>query len=101
MRKLGRDDVKQQFNQPENLQPVQQKDLTFEAFVDADFVAAHLGVPRKNVIRWARERRITSYPMSGRVRYTYKFKLSLVDRDMEKFRRPAADSSDDNNSARH
>lgn len=61
-----------------------------EPYVDADSIAAFLNEPRKNVIRLAREGKITSYPASGRERHTYKFKCSEVDRDMQKMRRPSS-----------
>lgn len=58
-----------------------------EPYVDADSIAVFLNELRKNVIRLAREGKITCYPASGRERHTYKFKCSEVDRDMQKIRR--------------
>jgi len=59
-----------------------------EHFVDADEIAALLGESRRNVIRMAREGKLTAYLMSGIQRHTYKFRRSEVIRDIEKFRQP-------------
>ena len=45
-----------------------------EHFVDADEIAALLGESRRNVIRMAREGKLTAYLMSGIQRHTYKFR---------------------------
>jgi excisionase family DNA binding protein len=58
----------------------------FEPFVDADQIAALLGESRRNVLRMAREGRITAYMMSGVQRHTYKFRRSEVIRDVEMLR---------------
>lgn len=61
----------------------------FEPFVDADEIAALLNESRRNVMRMAREGKLTAYLMSGTQRHTYKFRRSEVVRDVEKFRRPS------------
>jgi hypothetical protein len=60
-----------------------------EPFVDADQIAALLDESRRNIIRMAREGKITAYLMSGVQRHTYKFKRSEVIRDIEMLRRPS------------
>ena len=60
-----------------------------EPFVYADQIAALLDESRRNVIRMAREGKITAYMMSGVQRHTYKFKHSEVIRDIEMLRRPS------------
>jgi len=60
-----------------------------EPFVDADEIAVLLDESRRNVIRMAREGKLTAYVLSGTQRHTYKFRRSEVMRDIEKFRRPS------------
>jgi hypothetical protein len=60
-----------------------------EPFVDADEIAALLDESRRNVIRMAREGKLTAYLMSGIQRHTYKFRRSEVIRDIEKLRQPS------------
>ena len=60
-----------------------------EPFVDADEIAALIDEPRRNVIRMAREGKLTAYMMSGTQRHTYKFRRSEVIRDIEKLRQPS------------
>jgi hypothetical protein len=57
--------------------------------VSADVIASFIGEPRRNVLRMAREGKLTCYPLSGSQRHTYKFKRSEVSRDLEKLRRPS------------
>ena len=57
-----------------------------EPFVDAGEIAALLNESRRNVIRMAREGKLTAYLMSGTQRHTYKFRRSEVVRDVEKLR---------------
>ncbi|MFP5237670.1 MAG: helix-turn-helix domain-containing protein [Acidobacteriota bacterium] len=59
-----------------------------EPFVDADEIAALLNESRRNVMRMAREGKLTAYLLSGTQRHTYKFRRSEVVRDVEKFRQP-------------
>jgi hypothetical protein len=59
-----------------------------EPFVDADEIAALIDEPRRNVIRMAREGKLTAYLMSGTQRHTYKFRRSEVIRDIEMLRQP-------------
>jgi hypothetical protein len=61
----------------------------FEPFVDADRVAEFLSVPRREVLKLTREGKITAYPISGRVRKTFKYRLSEVENDLANFRRPS------------
>jgi hypothetical protein len=60
-----------------------------EPFVDADEIAALIGESRRNVLRMAREGKLTAYLLSGTQRHTYKFRRSEVVRDVEKLRRPS------------
>ena len=60
-----------------------------EPYVDADNIAEFICERRQTVVKMARERRITCYPMSGRRRHTYKFKRSEVAADLTKLRRPS------------
>jgi hypothetical protein len=59
-----------------------------EPFVGADEIAVLIDESRRNVIRMAREGKLTAYLMSGTQRHTYKFRRSEVVRDVEKLRRP-------------
>lgn len=61
-----------------------------EPFVDADEIAALLNSSRRDVIRMAREGKLTAYLMSGFQRHTYKFRRSEVVRDLEMLRRPSS-----------
>lgn len=60
-----------------------------EPFVDADEIATLLDESRRNVIRMAREGKLTAYLISGIQRHTYKFRRSEVIRDIEKLRQPS------------
>lgn len=60
-----------------------------EPYVDADVVAQYLSVPRREVLKLTRKGVITGYPISGRYRHVYKYKLSEVDRDIAKLRKPS------------
>jgi hypothetical protein len=66
-----------------------------EPYVDADNIAELLDERRENVLKMAREHRITTYPMSGRVRITCKFRRSEVAADMAKIRRPSTSGPTD------
>ena len=61
--------------------------IDLEPFVDADEIAALLSESRRNVMRLAREGKLTAYLMSGTQRHTYKFRRSEVVRDVEKLRK--------------
>lgn len=61
----------------------------FEPYVSADVIASFIGESRRNVLRMAREGKLTCYPLSGLQRHTYKFKRSEVSKDIEKLRRPS------------
>jgi hypothetical protein len=67
----------------------EQMHTDLEPFVDADEIAALLDESRRNVIRMAREGKLTAYLMSGIQRHTNKFRRSEVIRDIEKLRRPS------------
>jgi hypothetical protein len=67
----------------------EQMQAELEPFVDADEIAALLDESRRNVIRMAREGKLTAYLISGIQRHTYKFRRSEVIRDVEKLRRPS------------
>jgi hypothetical protein len=67
----------------------EQMHTDLEPFVDADEIAALIDEPRRNVIRMAREGKLTAYMMSGTQRHTYKFRRSEVIRDIEKLRQPS------------
>jgi hypothetical protein len=71
-----------------------------EPYVDADDIASFIGESRRNVLRMAREGRLTCYPMSGSQRHTYKFKRSEVSRDIEKLRRPSGTAPEERSNAR-
>lgn len=66
-----------------------------EPYVDADAAASFIGDSRRNVLRMARAGKLTCYPVSGLERHVYKFKLSEVDRDIKKVRRPSGMASDE------
>jgi hypothetical protein len=61
----------------------------FEPFVDADQVAKFLSMPRREVLKLSREGKLTTYPVSGRIRKTYKYRLSEVGRDVALLRKPS------------
>jgi hypothetical protein len=72
----------------------------FEPYVNADDIASFIDEPRRNVLRMAREGKLTCYPMSGFKRHTYKFKRSEVSRDIEKLRRPSHAASPERSNTR-
>jgi hypothetical protein len=101
MKNLGNVDTRRKLDQSikltsTNAEGEQLISATYEPFVDADTVAAFISQPRKTVIRRAREGKLTCYRVSGRRRFTYKFRLSEVARDMEKLRRPSSTPPNDN-----
>ena len=55
---------------------------TFESFVDAEAVADFISVSRREVLKLTREGRITGYPISGKQRKTYKYRLSEVEKNI-------------------
>jgi hypothetical protein len=61
----------------------------FEPFVDADRVAAHLSIQRREVLALTRSGKLTAYIMSGNKRKTFKYKLSEVEQDLAKLRKPS------------
>lgn len=67
----------------------------FEPYVSVDEIASFIDEPRRNVIRMAREGKLTCYQMSGSKRHTYKFKRSEISKDFEKLRRPSVAASED------
>lgn len=67
----------------------------FEPYVSADVIASFIGETRRNVLRMAREGKLTCYPLSGLQRHTYKFKRSEVSKDLEKLRRPSGVASEE------
>lgn len=52
-----------------------------EPFVNAEKVASFLSVPRADVLRMTRERKIRGYPYKGRLRHVYRYRLSEVSED--------------------
>jgi hypothetical protein len=65
-----------------------QSSREFEPFVDADRVAEFLSMPRREVLKLTREGTITAYPVSGRIRKTFKYRLSEVGEDIVLLRKP-------------
>jgi hypothetical protein len=61
---------------------------TPEPYVDADRVSEYLSTTRREVLKLTRMGVITGYPISGKFRHVYKFKLSEVDSDIAKLRKP-------------
>jgi hypothetical protein len=61
----------------------------FERYVDADTVGTFLSMPRREVLKLTREGKLSSYLVSGKVRRTYKYKLSEIVRDLAKLRKPS------------
>lgn len=62
----------------------------FEPYVSADVIASFIGESRRNVLRMAREGKLTCYLLSGSERHTYKFKRSDVSKDLEHLRRSSS-----------
>ena len=60
-----------------------------EPFVNAERVAEFLSMPRREVLKLTRDGKITSYPLSGNIRKTFKYRLSEVERDLSSFRKPS------------
>ena len=50
----------------------------FEPFVDADTAAEFLSITRREVLKLTRQGVITGYPISGKLRKTYKYRLSVI-----------------------
>ena len=65
------------------------KTTTIEPFVDADAVAEFLSLTRREVLKLTRSGTITGYPISGIMRRTYKFRLSVVADEMTSFPKSA------------
>jgi len=65
------------------------KTTTIEPFVDADAVAQFLSLTRREVLKLTRRRTITGYPISGILRKTYKYRLSVVADEMTSFPKSA------------
>ena len=59
-----------------------------EPYVTADEIASFIGETRRNVLRMARQGKLTCYLLSGSERHTYKFKRSEVSSDLQQLRRP-------------
>jgi len=51
---------------------------SFEPFVTADVVADFLSIPRRMVTVLARRGEIPAHPLTGRLRITWRFKISEV-----------------------
>jgi len=51
---------------------------SFEPFVTADVVANFLSIPRRMVAVLARRGEIPAHPLTGRLRKTWRFKISEV-----------------------
>jgi hypothetical protein len=54
----------------------------FERFVEADTVAEFLSITRREVLRLTRQGVITGFPISGKLRKTYKYRLSMIAEEM-------------------
>jgi hypothetical protein len=63
--------------------------MTEEQFVSVDVVAEFLSMERKEVLRLTREKKITGYPVSGKLRKSYRYRLSEVAKDIAGLRRPS------------
>ena len=61
----------------------------FEPFVDADTAAEFLSITRREVLKLTRQGVITGYPISGRLRKTYKYRLSVIAEEMTACNRAA------------
>lgn len=67
-------------------EPTGNSPQSHEPYVSADVVAQHIDETPTNVVKMARQKKITSYAFTGRVRHRYKFKLSEVERDLARYR---------------
>ena len=65
------------------------KTTAIEPFVDADTVAEFLSLTRREVLKLTRSGTITGYPISGIVRKTFKYRLSIVADEMTSFPKSA------------
>jgi len=65
------------------------KTSAIEPFVDADAVAEFLSLTRREVLKLTRSGTITGYPISGIVRKTFKYRLSIVADEMTSFPKSA------------
>lgn len=57
-----------------------------ETFVDAETAAKHLGITRDFLLKLARENKLPAYPIpngNGKLRRTWRFKISQLDAFME------------------
>jgi len=64
----------------------------FEPFVEAADVASFLSVPRAEVLKLTRERKIRGYPYRGRQRHRYRYRLSEVMQDFVALSRKPSDT---------
>jgi hypothetical protein len=61
----------------------------FEPFVDADAVAEFLSIDRREVLKLTRNGVITGYAISGKLRKTRKYRLSVIAEEMTASKGPA------------
>jgi hypothetical protein len=72
-----------------SLNTVNWKTAAIEPFVDADAVAEFLSLTRREVLKLTRCGTITGYPISGILRKTFKYRLSVVADEMTAFSQSA------------
>lgn len=60
-----------------------------QPFASVEAVAEFLGIPRAQVLRLTRTGTIRAYPVSGRKRHVWKYRLSEVSEDITTQRKPA------------
>lgn len=65
----------------------------FEPFVDADTAAEFLSTNRREVLKLTRQGVITGFPISGRLRKTYKYRLSVIAEEMTAIANAASHAS--------
>jgi hypothetical protein len=100
MADTGRDDHMRNLSATKANDSEQLVPAALEPYVTADVIASFIGESRRNVLRMAREGRLTCYLMSGSQRHTYKFKRSEVSRDLQRLRRPSGTAPEEPSNAR-
>jgi hypothetical protein len=62
--------------------------VSFEPFVTAEIVADFLSASRREVLKLTRDGKLRAYPLSGRERHVWKYRLSEVAEDIAALEQP-------------
>lgn len=68
--------------------------MQFEQFVSVEVVSAFISTPGKEVLKLTREGKITGYPLFGKIRKRYRYRISEVTLDFARLRQEASRMND-------